>query len=262
MGESAVDGLDVFRSYMKGLEGSYAIIGGTACDILLSDADLPFRATHDLDVVLVANNKLPNTARAIWQLVKDGGYSCAWGQGERVCFYRFTNPKTSGYPRMLELFSKEPDFLAGSEDVKVAPLHVNDEDVSSLSAILLNDDYYKLLLDGICTVRGISILDVPYLIPFKAKAYLDLKARRERAGDVDAHKVRKHLNDVLRLAQLLAGNERVEIPVSVYRDVNSFVLACEKEPVRLKQIGVAGISMKEIIATLKSVYVNSALLMS
>lgn len=69
MGESAVDGLDVFRSYTKGLEGSYAIIGGTACDILLSDADLPFRATHDLDVVLVANNKLPNTARAIWQLM-------------------------------------------------------------------------------------------------------------------------------------------------------------------------------------------------
>lgn len=262
MGDSTVDGLDVFRSHMKGLEGSYAIIGGTACDILLSDADLPFRATHDLDIVLVANNMLPNTARAIWRLVKDGGYSCGWGQGERVCFYRFTNPTTLGFPRMLELFSKEPDFLAGSEGVEVAPLHISDEDVSSLSAILLDDDYYHLLLDGICTVRGISILDVPYLIPFKAKAYLDLKARREHAGDVDTHKVRKHLNDALRLVQLLTGNERVELPASVYRDVTSFVLACEEVPVRLKQIGVAGISMKEILATLKSVYVNPALPMS
>ena len=30
----------------------YVLIGGTACDLLMSDAGLAFRATRDLDIVL------------------------------------------------------------------------------------------------------------------------------------------------------------------------------------------------------------------
>ena len=30
----------------------YAIIGGTACDILLTEAELQFRATKDIDMIL------------------------------------------------------------------------------------------------------------------------------------------------------------------------------------------------------------------
>ena len=53
MAASSVEGLGEFRRHMQGLEGSYVLIGGIACDILLSEADLPFRATHDFDTVLV-----------------------------------------------------------------------------------------------------------------------------------------------------------------------------------------------------------------
>lgn len=79
MERSSVKGLDEFRRHMQGMEGSYVIIGGTACDILLTESDLDFRATHDLDTVLVADTMLPKTARAIWSLVRDGGYRCGWG---------------------------------------------------------------------------------------------------------------------------------------------------------------------------------------
>lgn len=40
MGVSDVRGLNRFAQYMEGLQDCYAIIGGTACDVLLSDADL------------------------------------------------------------------------------------------------------------------------------------------------------------------------------------------------------------------------------
>lgn len=60
----------------------------------------------------------------------------------------------------------------------MAPIHV-DENISSLSAILLDDAYYSLFLQGIRTVDGVSVLGTEYIVPFKAKAYLDLKARRE-----------------------------------------------------------------------------------
>lgn len=46
--------------------------------------------------------------------------------------------------------------------------------VSSLSVILLNDDYYRFLLEGRTVIDGISILDAEHIIPLKMKAWLDL----------------------------------------------------------------------------------------
>lgn len=111
MAGSAVEGLQEFRQHMQEAEGSYALIGGTACDILLAEAGLSFRATHDFDVVIVADDRLPQAAEAIWTLVRDGGYRCGWGESKASCFYRFTEPKRPGYPHMIELFAKCPDFL-------------------------------------------------------------------------------------------------------------------------------------------------------
>ncbi len=122
MAKSSVEGLDEFRRHMQGVEDSYAIIGGIACDLLLSDADLPFRATRDFDTVLVAEAKLSETAQAIWSLVRDGGYRCGWGGDRNVCFYRFTNPVAPGYPHMIEVFSRRPDFLEGAAGIEIAPL--------------------------------------------------------------------------------------------------------------------------------------------
>ena len=48
-----VPGLDSFREKFKDYTDYYTIIGGTACDILLSEADLPFRATKDIDMILI-----------------------------------------------------------------------------------------------------------------------------------------------------------------------------------------------------------------
>ena len=46
-----VPGLGSFREKFKDYTDYYTIIGGTACDILLSEADLPFRATKDIDMI-------------------------------------------------------------------------------------------------------------------------------------------------------------------------------------------------------------------
>lgn len=126
MARSAVEGLQEFQQHMQEAAGSYALIGGTACDILLAEAGLPFRMTHDFDVVIVADDRLPQTAEAIWTLVRDGGYRCGWGEGKGSCFYRFTEPKRPGYPHMIELFAKCPDFLKAREGIDVAPIHVDE----------------------------------------------------------------------------------------------------------------------------------------
>ncbi len=48
-----VRGLDSFREWFRGYEEQYVIIGGTACDLLMSDSGLDFRATKDIDLVLI-----------------------------------------------------------------------------------------------------------------------------------------------------------------------------------------------------------------
>ena len=88
-----------------------------------------------------------------------------------------------------------------------------------MSAILLDDDYYKVLLDGKVVRNGLSVLRPEYIILFKAKAYLDLKERKETEGTVDSNDIKKHKKDILRIAADLMLEKVIDLPVSVNDDI-------------------------------------------
>lgn len=48
-----VHGLDKFRDHFKDYKQHYILIGGSACTLLMDEMGLTFRATKDLDVVIV-----------------------------------------------------------------------------------------------------------------------------------------------------------------------------------------------------------------
>ena len=48
-----VTGLNVFRDYFADDTDKYVLIGGAACDIVFTSNDATFRATKDLDMVLI-----------------------------------------------------------------------------------------------------------------------------------------------------------------------------------------------------------------
>ncbi len=48
-----VTGIESFKEWFDGCEEQYTIIGGTACDILMTKEGLDFRATKDIDLVLI-----------------------------------------------------------------------------------------------------------------------------------------------------------------------------------------------------------------
>ena len=150
-----VPGIDSFREKFKDYTDYYTIIGGTACDILLSEADLPFRATKDIDMILIMEDNFPEFASVFWEYIKEGGYKCGWKNENNMHFYRFTEGKL-GYPMMIELFSRKPGYHLNIEK-GIIPIHI-DDDTSSLSAILLNDDYYKFMMSGRRVVDGIGVL--------------------------------------------------------------------------------------------------------
>lgn len=60
---------------------------------------------------------------------------------------------------------------------------------------------------------GIPTVPVQCLIPLKAKAYLDLKGRKDAGNTrVKGDDIRKHRNDVFALAQVLTPDDRYTLP--------------------------------------------------
>jgi hypothetical protein len=62
-----VRGLDGFKAWFQGYERNYAIIGGTACDLLMSEAGTDFRATRDIDMVLIVEVLNADFGARLWE---------------------------------------------------------------------------------------------------------------------------------------------------------------------------------------------------
>ncbi len=248
-------GIDSFRKWFKGCEDQYAIIGGTACDLLMTDSGLDFRATKDIDLVLIVEAVDAEFANRFWDYVVAGGYEHRNKNTGEPQFYRFRNPQSREYPMMIELFTRKPDTISLPENAVLTPLPI-DEEISSLSAILLNDDYYKFLKQGRKQISDVTILDAPYLIPFKAKAWIDLSERKAAGELVDSRNIRKHMNDVFRLSELLdQSQEHLEhMPVTVSNDMRSFIERVIREDVDLKQLGIRGKTIQSILDQLMVIY--------
>ncbi|MDZ7830929.1 MAG: hypothetical protein U5L07_04180 [Desulfobacterales bacterium] len=193
-----VRGINRFRDYFKDHSDKYVMIGGTACDIAMSRMGLDFRATRDLDIVLVVEAVDAGFGSLFWEFVKEGQYQNKQKSTGKSLFYRFDAPKDETFPYMLELFAREPDILELSPDSHLTPIPI-DEQASSLSAILLDDDYYDFIISGKSLVDGLPLILQEYLIPLKAKAYLDLWQIKNDGGRIDSKDLKKHKNDVFRV---------------------------------------------------------------
>ena len=168
-------------------------------------------------------------------------------------FYRFSHPTSNRYPAMIELFTRKLDAIQLPDDAVLTPLPM-DEDISSLSAILLDDDYYEFLKQGKVTVDGVTVLDAAYLIPFKAKAWMDLTDRKAAGEHVDSKNIKKHKNDVFRLTELLDPTVKIVTPSGVYEDMQKFVDRMENETVDVKQLGLVGRTKEQILQELVELY--------
>ena len=248
-----INGFMKFKEKFKGFENQYVIIGGTACDLIMENEELPFRATKDIDIVLIVESITAEFGRAFWEYVKEAGYEHLNKSTGNAQFYRFSIPRSKEYPYMIENFSRNPNFIILEDDAILTPLPIDDE-ISSLSAILLNEAYYELLKTGQMIVDNIPILSPTCLIPFKAKAWLDLKERKLNGEQVDSKNIKKHKNDVFRLAQLITVNTRQLLGAEVAEDMRKFLSQMDDEKVDLKSLGIKGTDKQKMIDLLYHCY--------
>ena len=248
-----VKGIDTFRQYFTEYEEQYVLIGGAACDIVFESNDTAFRATRDLDMVLIVEALTPEFGEKFWEFIQDGGYRNKSTNGQKPQFYRFDKPEDDAYPKMIELFCRSNFELR--EMTGITPIHIDDE-VSSLSAILLNDDYYRILLEGKVVRNGLSVLRPEYLILFKAKAFLDLKQRKDRGEAVDSKNISKHKKDILRIAAELVLESIGELPEAVETDIRAFIDLLAQDPFDSNSLKTYGLSNEEVVEVLHRVFIK------
>jgi hypothetical protein len=249
-----IRGLDVFRDHFADFTEHYVLIGGSASELVMNEAGVNFRATKDLDIVLCIEALDKAFAEAFWTFVQAGGYELQEKSAGKKIFYRFIKPADETYPFMLELFSRNPDNLVLGDDSHLTPIPVAD-DVSSLSAILMDENYYQFLRQHKTTIDGISVVKQECIIPLKARAWLDLNARKDAGEEVDTKDIKKHKNDVFRLFQVIPPELQVELPQAIADDMTRFFEALSEEPgLSLKPFGLEGLGVLDVIEALRNVY--------
>lgn len=246
-----VKGLDTFKKYFEKYESQYVLIGGAACDIVFESNDALFRSTRDLDMVLIIEALTIEFGEKFWEFIQDGKYRNKATNGEKPQFYRFDKPEDESYPKMIELFCRSDFELR--EMSGVVPIHIDDA-ISSLSAILLDNDYYKVLLDGKIIVKGLSVLRPEYLILFKAKAYLDLKHKKESGNSVDSNDIKKHKKDILRIAAELVLSKVNMLPSSVKADIDMFIESLKMDPFDSNSLKTYGLRNEDVIDVLRRTF--------
>ncbi len=218
-----VRGLTLFRERFRDDEGSFILIGGAACDEWFSDAGMAFRATKDLDLVLVVEVLNSDLVARLRQFIDDGGYQIRERtKGGSPVLYRYAKPKDAEFPFMLELFSRQPAGIDIGEGQIITPVPAG-EDRHSLSAILLDENYYALLREHNALRDGLAIATATALIPMKAHAWLDLTRRKQGGEGIDAKDIKKHRADVFRLAATLPGEAGPRLPDTIRDDLARFL---------------------------------------
>jgi len=247
-----VKGLDKFKDYFNGYADNYIIIGGTACDMIIGAAGFTPRATRDIDIILIVEALNKDFVKRFWDFVKEAQYERTEKSEDGPRYYRFLKPSNAEFPYQVELFSRMPDLLDGDESARFTPIPV-DDDQSSLSAILMNDDYYKYTLEHNTKEEELQRANVEALICLKAKAYLDMIDRKGRDEKIDEKHIKKHKADVFRLGAMLAGNDVFELPKSIQEDMQMFVQVVKDDlpdKAIFKEMGLGNIDPSSLLQQL------------
>ena len=232
-----VTGLDKFKEFFADYRDCYVLIGGSACDVYFTDQELPFRVTHDLDMILCVEALTPAFFNRFWQFIREGGYEHRQKADGHRQFYRFTGPTNPGYPAMLELFARKSDFLPPEVDGHLTPIAAGEE-ASSLSGILLDQDYYDFVMANRKEVEDVTILEPIALMVLKAIAWLDLTKKKE-VGDRHAYSkdIGKHKNDIARIAATV-GVRDYGLPVVIKERLRSFMARYADADIDVSALGV------------------------
>jgi len=162
-------------------------------------------------------------------------------------------PGNKEFPLQLELFARNPDLVDIDESAHLTPIPVGD-DLTSLSAVLMNDDYYYFLLEhSIVEESQLHRTNMEALICLKAKAYLEIMERISQGSKEDSKQIRKHKGDIFRLEMMLTEEDLFDLPENIHQDLQAFadvVAADLPDKTIFKEMGAENVGVAQVFAQL------------
>lgn len=217
-----VGGIDKFRERFTQFSDNFVIIGGTACDEILSGTEMRPRATMDIDIVIIVENMTPEFAKTFWSFIAEGEYRSGIrkdkGNAPKYVLYSFDNGK-SGFPVKVELLSRHNEIFTSAAHTEPLPI---DGEVSSLSAIILDEPYYYLTVQNSFVSNSLRYAAPLALIALKTRAYLNLVKDRETGKKINTKDILKHRNDVLKLTATLTGTDSAIVDQEIVDTIREF----------------------------------------
>ena len=182
-----VVGLDKFKEFFREFNDKFVVIGGAACDVILEDSEIEPRATDDIDMILIVDKMTPEFGRRFWQFIAEGNYQTRArkrGEGKEPVpeLFRFIKP-SPGYPVRIELLSTRPDILGEPTGFHLTPIPAG-EDISSLSAIIMDPDCYEFTIANNIVEDGLRVANPVSLICLKVRAFLNLTEEKKTNPNV------------------------------------------------------------------------------
>lgn len=237
-----VKGLKLFTEYFRDFQDSYILIGGAATDIWMEEAGLLFRVTKDLDIILVIEALNNVFVKHFWKFIEEGKYETKQKSDGKPKVYRFIKPGKEDYPFQIEIFSRKPDILGDFENAHLTPIPLG-EKLGSLSAILMNDDYYEFAKKYSEIIDDLHLSTTPALICLKAKAFLDIKDHLDNKDWANGNEKRnlerdykKHRNDIIRISLILTAKDKIKLENPMKEDVQKFIGIAQANPPEYKQL--------------------------
>lgn len=219
-----IEAIETFKEYFRDYNDCYIVIGGTACALIFEEKGLNFRSTKDIDAVLVGQKISKEFIKRFWEFIKAGEYEIYSRGDDETYYYRFLKPKNQEqFPAMIELFARSQDGIELPDGCMYTAIATEDEYIRSLSAILLNEDYYNFLIEGKIIKNDISILDAAYIIPLKIRAHLDLTEKHNKGEHVNERDLKKHYSDVFLLVYAFSSEVQIKVTELIYDDIKKFI---------------------------------------
>jgi len=245
-------GIDSFTEYFKEYHSDYVVIGGLATAMVMHDLGFTARATKDIDLVVISKNN-ESFIKKLLQYIDLAGYKTRQrtDNSSRHNLFRFLDSNDKSYPEQIELFAIHDEDSEIVTDSHIIPIETP-EYYKYLSAILLDTEYFNLLITHTTEVDGLHIATPEVLIPLKVHAHLNLLEMKHPNA-------KKHLNDIVRLATLLDDTSKITLTGVPRKDFSAFMPILEeldKNRIEniLKGAGINNVSKEVILKILDSVY--------
>jgi hypothetical protein len=179
-------------------------------------------------MILVIEKMTPEFEKRFWEFIDLGEYTSRQrkrGDKEPIAeLFRFVNPQ-EGFPVQIELLSRYPEILGEPTGFHLTPIPT-EEDTPSLSAILLDEEYYHHTIDSSVIEDGIRIANPLSLLCLKVKAFLNLTEEKKKNPKVHKGDIKKHRDDVFKLLAMridpltpIKLSDTMKAELSVFIDV-------------------------------------------